>query len=122
CTGGLIAGCLTEVSGSSAVVDCGFVTYSNEAKVSMIGVQQSTLDAHGAVSEATAREMAIGAIKASRAHLSVAVTGIAGPSGGTPEKPVGLVHIAAASRSGQISHKKMLYGDLGRAGIRLATV
>jgi nicotinamide-nucleotide amidase len=122
CTGGLIAGSLTDIAGSSAVVDCGFVTYSNEAKMAMIGVSQATLDAYGAVSEQTAREMALGAIEASRAHLSVAVTGIAGPGGGSPDKPVGLVHIAAASRSGQISHRKMLYGDLGRDGIRMATV
>lgn len=122
CTGGLIAGCLTDIAGSSAVVDCGFVTYSNEAKIAMIGVLPSTLEAHGAVSEQGAREMALGAISASRAHLSVAVTGIAGPGGGSLEKPVGLVHIAAASRSGQVSHRKMLYGDLGRDGIRLATI
>lgn len=122
CTGGLIAGCLTDIAGSSAVVDCGFVTYSNEAKMAMIGVLPATLEAHGAVSEQTAREMALGAIAASRAHLSVAVTGVAGPGGGSQEKPVGLVHIAAASRSGQVSHRKMTYGDLGRDGIRLATV
>lgn len=122
CTGGLIAGSLTDIAGSSAVVDCGFVTYSNEAKMAMIGVSPSSLESHGAVSEQVAREMALGALTASRAHLSVAVTGVAGPGGGSVEKPVGLVHIAAASRSGQIFHRKMEYGDLGRDGIRLATV
>jgi nicotinamide-nucleotide amidase len=122
CTGGLIAGCLTDISGSSAVVDCGFVTYSNEAKMAMIGVQSSTLDAFGAVSQQVAIEMAKGAISNSRAQLSIAVTGIAGPRGGSVEKPVGLVYIAAASSSGQISHRKMLYGDIGRDEVRLATI
>jgi nicotinamide-nucleotide amidase len=122
CTGGLIAGCLTDISGSSAVVDCGFVTYSNEAKMAMIGVQSSTLHSFGAVSQQVAIEMAKGAIANSRAQLSVAVTGVAGPGGGSADKPVGLVHIAAASSSGQIAHRKMLYGDIGRDEIRLATV
>lgn len=122
CTGGLIAGCLTDVAGSSAVVDCGFVTYSNEAKMTMLNVQGATLDSYGAVSQQVAVEMAKGAIANSRAVLSIAVTGVAGPGGGSAEKPVGLVHIAAASSSGQISHRKMLYSDLGRDNIRLATL
>lgn len=122
CTGGLIAGALTEISGSSAVVDRGFITYTNTAKVEMLGVQQQTLATFGAVSEETARQMVHGALFRSRADIAVAVTGIAGPSGGSAEKPVGLVHIAAKSRDGRLIHRKMLYGDLGRHGVRLATV
>ena len=122
CTGGLIAGALTEISGSSAVVDRGFVTYTNVAKVQMLGVQEETLARFGAVSEETARQMVHGALFRSRAHLAVAVTGIAGPGGGSPEKPVGLVHLAAKSRSGKLVHRKMLYGDIGRTDVRLATI
>ena len=122
CTGGLIAGALTEISGSSAVLDRGFVTYSNEAKVAMLGVETATLVAHGAVSRQTAIEMAQGAIAHSAADFAVAVTGIAGPSGGSAEKPVGLVHLAAAGRNGAMLHREMRYGDIGRSGIRLATV
>lgn len=122
CTGGLIAGALTEISGSSAVVDRGFVTYTNVAKMQMLGVQEETLARFGAVSEETARQMVHGALFRSRAELAVAVTGIAGPGGGSPEKPVGLVHLAAKSRSGKLIHRKMLYGDIGRMEIRLATI
>lgn len=122
CTGGLIAGALTEISGSSAVVDRGFVTYTNVAKMQMLGVQEETLIRFGAVSEETARQMVHGALFRSRADLAVAVTGIAGPGGGSPEKPVGLVHLAAKSRSGKLVHRKMLYGDIGRTEIRLATI
>ncbi|MDR6670668.1 CinA family protein [Rhizobium sp. 1399] len=122
CTGGLIAGALTEISGSSAVVDRGFVTYTNVAKMQMLGVQEETLIRFGAVSEETARQMVHGALFRSRADLAVAVTGIAGPSGGSPEKPVGLVHLAAKSRSGKLIHRKMLYGDIGRTEIRLSTI
>jgi len=122
CTGGLIAGALTEISGSSAVVDRGFVTYTNTAKMQMLGVQEETLARFGAVSEETARQMVHGALFRSRADLAVAVTGIAGPSGGSPEKPVGLVHLAAKSRSGKLIHRKMLYGDISRTEIRLATI
>lgn len=122
CTGGLIAGALTEISGSSAVVDRGFVTYTNVAKVQMLGVQEETLARFGAVSEETARQMVHGALFRSRAHLAVAVTGIAGPGGGSPEKPVGLVHLAAKSRSGKLVYRKMLYGDIGRTDVRLATI
>lgn len=122
CTGGLIVGALTEISGSSAVVDRGFVTYSNEAKVDMLGVETATLAAHGAVSRQTAIEMARGAIQRSTADFAIAVTGIAGPSGGSAEKPVGLVHLAASSRNGAVLHREMRYGDIGRDGIRLATV
>ncbi|MBX5221714.1 CinA family protein [Rhizobium sp. NLR8a] len=122
CTGGLIAGALTEISGSSAVVDRGFVTYTNAAKVELLGVQEQTLLRFGAVSEETARQMAHGALFRSRATIAVAVTGIAGPGGGSAEKPVGLVHLAARSRTGALIHRKMLYGDIGRSAVRLATV
>jgi nicotinamide-nucleotide amidase len=122
CTGGLIVGALTEVSGSSSVVDRGFVTYSNDAKIQMLGVDPATLAAHGAVSRQTAVEMARGALSHSQADIAVAVTGIAGPSGGTDEKPVGLVHLAAASRGGSVLHREMRYGDIGRDAVRLATV
>ncbi|MGO6814781.1 CinA family protein [Rhizobium leguminosarum] len=122
CTGGLIAGALTEISGSSAVVDRGFVTYTNSAKVEMLGVQAETLLRFGAVSEETARQMVHGALFRSRAEIAVAVTGIAGPGGGSAEKPVGLVHLAAKSRAGALVHRKMLYGDIGRGEVRLATI
>ena len=122
CTGGLIAGALTEISGSSAVVDRGFVTYTNTAKMEMLGVQEATLSRFGAVSEETARQMVHGALFRSRADIAVAVTGIAGPGGGSAEKPVGLVHLAAKSRAGALVHRKMLYCDIGRSEVRLATV
>ena len=96
CTGGLVAAVLTEIAGSSDVVDCGFVTYSNEAKKKMLGVPPRTLKRHGAVSAETAAAMANGALKNSQADLAVAITGIAGPGGGSKQKPVGLVYFAAA--------------------------
>ncbi|MCJ8520562.1 nicotinamide-nucleotide amidase [Pseudorhizobium tarimense] len=122
CTGGLIAGALTEISGSSAVVDRGFVTYTNEAKVELLGVSKATLAEFGAVSKETALQMAHAALYRSRANVAVAVTGIAGPTGGSAEKPVGLVHLAVKSRAGEISHREMRYGDIGRSEVRLATV
>lgn len=122
CTGGLIAGVLTEISGSSAVVDRGFVTYTNQAKMDMIGVTEATLMAYGAVSKETALQMAHGALFRSRAAVSVAVTGVAGPGGGSTEKPVGLVHLSAQSRMGKILHREMRYGDIGRTEVRLATI
>jgi nicotinamide-nucleotide amidase len=122
CTGGMIASALTEIPGSSSVVDRGFVTYSNDAKMQMIGVLLETLEAHGAVSRETAIEMATGALSNSRADVSIAVTGVAGPGGGSAEKPVGLVHLAAAGRNGPIFHREMRYGDIGRQGVRLATL
>lgn len=122
CTGGLIAGALTDIAGSSAVVDRGFVTYTNEAKADMLGVQGKTLETFGAVSKETALQMANGALFRSRASHSVAVTGIAGPGGGSDQKPVGLVHLAASSRNGTILHREMRYGDIGRDAVRLATV
>lgn len=122
CTGGLIAGLLTEIAGSSDVVDRGFVTYSNEAKSELIDVPSATIATYGAVSEQTARAMAAGALGRSRADVTVAVTGVAGPGGGSAAKPVGLVHIAAARRGGAVLHRECRFGDLGRDGIRLATV
>ena len=122
CTGGLIAGALTDIPGSSAVVDRGFVTYTNEAKRDLLGVQPRVLETHGAVSRECALQMVAGALRRSRADVAVAVTGIAGPGGGSETKPVGLVHIAAKARDGRIIHREMRYGDLGRDGIRLATV
>ncbi|KQV81390.1 CinA family protein [Rhizobium sp. Root1220] len=122
CTGGLILGALTDISGSSAVVDRGFVTYTNTAKIEMLGVEDATLARYGAVSEETARQMVHGALFRSRAAIAVAVTGIAGPGGGSTDKPVGLVHLAVKSRAGRLTHRKMLYGDIGRDQVRLATV
>lgn len=122
CTGGLIAGALTDIAGSSAVVDRGFVTYTNQAKVDLLGVLPETLATFGAVSRETALQMSSGALMRSRAHVSVAVTGIAGPGGGSVDKPVGLVHLAARCRDGRVIHREMRYGDLGRDGVRLATV
>ncbi|MCS4242231.1 nicotinamide-nucleotide amidase [Rhizobium sp. BIGb0125] len=122
CTGGLIAGALTEIAGSSAVVDRGFVTYTNKAKADMLGVQDKTLETFGAVSKETALQMVQGALLRSRASHAVAVTGIAGPGGGSDAKPVGLVHLAAMSRNGAILHREMRYGDIGRDQVRLATV
>lgn len=122
CTGGLIIGALTEIAGSSDVVDRGFITYSNAAKSDMLGVLPDTLARFGAVSAATAREMAEGALRHSNAGLSVAVTGIAGPGGGSVEKPVGLVHLCAAHRDGRFLALERRYGALDRADIRQATV
>ncbi len=122
CTGGLIAGCLTEIAGSSDVVDRGFITYSNEAKNVMLDVPMRLIERHGAVSEPVARTMAEGALNHSLAVLSVAVTGVAGPGGGTVGKPVGLVHLACAKRGGETRHRAERYGDLGRSGIREATI
>jgi nicotinamide-nucleotide amidase len=122
CTGGLVAGLLTAVPGSSAVLERGFVTYSNEAKAEAIGVPMDLIRRHGAVSEPVARAMAAGALAASRASVAVAITGIAGPGGGSPDKPVGLVHFGLALRDGGVRHRERRYGDLGRAGIRRAAV
>lgn len=122
CTGGLIAGTLTAVAGSSDAVERGFVTYSNEAKAEMIGVPAHLIKQHGAVSEEVARAMAEGALKHSRADVAVAVTGIAGPGGGSAEKPVGLVHLAAARDGHPTIALERRYGDRGRDGIRLATI
>ena len=122
CTGGLVAGALTEIPGSSDVVDRGFVTYSDEAKREMLGVPMATLKRHGAVSAQTAKAMAVGALKNSRADLAVSITGIAGPGGGSKQKPVGLVYFAVASRDGRRVARKRLYGDIGRRQVRLRSV
>src|SRR5271157_471284 len=122
CTGGLLAGLLTEVPGSSAVVERGFVVYSNEAKQDLLGVPADALDRHGAVSEAVARAMAEGALEASRADLAVSVTGVAGPDGGSAEKPVGLVHFACARRGAPTVAREARFGDIGRGNVRLASV
>jgi nicotinamide-nucleotide amidase len=112
CTGGWVAACLTAVAGSSAWFERGFVTYSNDAKQEALGVSRDTLDAHGAVSEPVAREMVVGALRHSRAQVAVAVTGIAGPSGGTPEKPVGTVCFAWAGPGDAISSRTLHFaGD-----------
>ncbi|MAF47717.1 MAG: CinA family protein [Rhodospirillales bacterium] len=121
CSGGLIAGCLISVAGSSAVFERGFVTYSNEAKMEVVGVPQQTLAAHGAVSPETAIAMADGALDISPADLSVGVTGVAGPGGGTPEKPVGTVAIAVARR-GRDTVCQMPHFAGDRMAVRLATV
>lgn len=122
CTGGLVAAALTEIAGSSDVFDRGFVTYSNEAKMQDLGVIVDTLDKFGAVSASTAIAMAEGAIANSNAHVSVAITGVAGPTGGTAEKPVGLVHFAAAKRGGATTSEVHRFGDIGRRQIRMASV
>ena len=122
CTGGLIAGVLTEIAGSSDVVDRGFVTYSNEAKCELLDVPAAILAQHGAVSESVACAMAQGALVRSHADVAVAVTGIAGPGGGSAEKPVGLVHIAVARKGGAVLHQECRFGDIGRGPIRMATV
>ncbi|MBJ7445992.1 MAG: CinA family protein [Brevundimonas sp.] len=121
CTGGLVAGALTAVPGSSAVVDRGFVTYSNAAKVGMLGVPADLIASQGAVSEAVARAMALGAIAHSDATVSVSVTGIAGPGGGSANKPVGLVHFAADGPGGVV-HAEHRFGDRGREAVRLVSV
>ena len=122
CTGGLVAAALTDIAGSSAVVDRGFVTYTNEAKEQMLGVPAAILRQHGAVSRETAEAMVQGALKHSLAHLVVSITGIAGPGGGTAEKPVGLVHFAAAARDGRLTHRERRFGDLGRGEVRRLSV
>ena len=122
CTGGLIAGTLTEIAGSSDVVDRGFITYSNAAKEAMLGVPSATLERYGAVSAETAAAMASGALQNSLADIAVAVTGIAGPGGGSQQKPVGLVHFAAASRSGQLVVRERRYGDIDRRSVRERSV
>ena len=122
CTGGLVVATLTALPGSSDVVERGFVTYSNAAKSEMLGVPVLLIERHGAVSADVARAMVVGALTHSRATIAVAVTGIAGPGGGTVEKPVGLVHFAAARRDEAVRHEHVLFGDLGRGEIRRRSV
>lgn len=122
CTGGMIATALTDIPGSSDVVERGFVTYSNEAKTDLLGVPAHLIVAHGAVSEPVARAMAAGALVRSPADLAVAVTGIAGPGGGSAEKPEGLVHFAAVRRKGATRHDRVPFGPLGRGEVRRRSV
>ena len=122
CTGGLVAGALTEIAGSSDVVDRGFITYSNEAKAEMLGVPEATLTEYGAVSRPTAEAMAKGVLTRSSVDAAVAITGIAGPGGGSTDKPVGLVHFAAAARDGRVIQREKRYGDIGRSEVRRLSV
>jgi nicotinamide-nucleotide amidase len=122
CTGGLIAAALTEIPGASEVLDRGFIVYSNTSKTKLLGVRAALIIRCGAVSEEVAQAMAEGALKNSAADVAVSCTGIAGPAGGSPDKPVGLVHLAAA-RSGQTTlAEERRFGDLGRAEIRMRSV
>jgi nicotinamide-nucleotide amidase len=122
CTGGLVAAFLTEISGSSAVVDRAFVTYSNAAKQEMIGVPEMLIATYGAVSAAVAQAMAEGALRGARANVAVAITGIAGPMGGSADKPVGLVHFALAQHGSATELAERRFGAIGRRQIRLASV
>lgn len=122
CTGGLVAAALTDIAGSSDVVECGFVVYSNAAKEAMLGVPAATLKRHGAVSAETAMAMASGALEHSQADIAVAITGVAGPGGGSKQKPVGLVHFAAASRDGRRLQLRRLFGKIGRRRVREGSV
>jgi nicotinamide-nucleotide amidase len=122
CTGGLVTGALTAVPGSSDVVDRGFVTYSNAAKTALVGVEAGLIEAHGAVSEPVARAMAEGGVRVGGVDVAVAVTGVAGPGGGSVEKPVGLVHFAVARTGRQTDHREMRFGDVGREAVRLESV
>lgn len=122
CTGGLIAATLTEIAGSSDVVERGYVTYSNAAKSSALGIPAEIIAGHGAVSEPVARAMSEGALRRSEADIAIACTGIAGPGGGSVQKPVGRVHIAVAAHGMATMHQQMDYGDIGRAAVRAATV
>ena len=118
CTGGLVAAALSEIPGSSLVLDRGFVTYSNEAKQQMLGVTPATIDVYGAVSTACAEEMAKGALAHASVDLAISRTGIAGPTGAVRGKPIGLVYFCAASRSGRVIAHYRKYGDIGRANVR----
>ena len=122
CTGGLVAALLTEIAGSSASVDRAFIVYSNQAKQEMLGVPGDMIADFGAVSEPVARALAEGALHESRANLTIAITGIAGPGGATPMKPVGLVHFASARENRAIRHEEHRFGDIGRDQVRLESV
>jgi nicotinamide-nucleotide amidase len=122
CTGGLVAATISEIAGSSAVLDRGFVTYSNTAKQQMLGVTPATIDIYGAVSRECAQEMAKGALTHASVDLAVSITGIAGPTGAVPGKPIGLVFFCAASRSGRTIIHDRKYGDIGRAKVRRLSV
>ena len=122
CTGGLVAATLSEISGSSLVLDRGFITYSNTAKQQMLGVTPATIDVYGSVSTECAEEMAKGALAHASVDLAVSITGIAGPTGAVPGKPIGLVYFCAASRSGRVLSHDRKYGDIGRANVRRQSV
>ena len=122
CTGGLVAGAITAISGSSEAMDRGFVTYSNAAKTALVGVPEALLAQYGAVSEPVARAMAEGALRVSGAGAAVSVTGIAGPGGGSADKPVGLVHFAVARAGRETAHREERFGDVGREAVRLESV
>ena len=122
CTGGLLAATMTAIPGCSDCFERGFVTYSNVSKSEMLGVPYWLIERHGAVSEDVARAMAGGALTHSRASIAVSITGIAGPDGGTEEKPVGLVHFAAGRRDEPIIHEQVLFGDLGRMEVQRRSV
>lgn len=122
CTAGLVAGTLAEVPGISSMLDRGFITYSNRAKQDMVGVSAATLEKYGAVSRETAEEMARGTLAHAPVDLAVSVTGIAGPDGGSEEKPVGLVHFAVASQSGRLVHAEKRFGNIGRSEVRKQSV
>jgi nicotinamide-nucleotide amidase len=122
CTGGLVAGALTAAPGSSDVVDRGFVTYSNAAKTALAGVPEALIATHGAVSQPVARAMAEGGVRMGGVDIAVAITGVAGPGGGSADKPVGLVHFAVASRGRETAHREMRFGDIGREAVRLESV
>src|SRR3954447_6124158 len=122
CTGGLVAAALSEIPGSSLVLDRGFVTYSNEAKQQMLGVTPATVDIYGSVSKECAEEMAKGALAHAQVDLAVSITGIAGPTGAVPGKPIGLVFFCAASRSGRVIAHDRKYGDIGRVEVRRKSV
>ncbi len=118
CTGGMVAAAITDVAGSSDVFDRGFVTYSNLAKRDMLGVVETLIERHGAVSSQVAIAMAEGALLFSKAQISIAITGVAGPGGGSAEKPVGLVHFATAAYGLPTVHSEMRFGDIGRSDVR----
>lgn len=122
CTGGLISALLTDVPGSSDVFDRGFVTYSNDAKTMLVGVPAALIEAHGAVSHEVSVAMAEGGLARSKATFAVAITGIAGPGGGTPHHPVGLVHFALACHGKPTVHIRCLFGDLGRKSVRQSSI
>ncbi len=122
CTGGLVAGCLTEIAGSSDVFECGFVSYSNAAKTALLGVPAALIAKQGAVSTEVAEAMARGALAHSKADATIALTGVAGPGGGTAEKPVGLVHFSATRRGGGVYYQRRVIFSGDRAAVRLSSV
>jgi nicotinamide-nucleotide amidase len=122
CTGGMVAAALTDISGSSAVVERGFVTYSNEAKIELLGVRAELIDRHGAVSSEVARAMAEGALSNSRADMAVAITGVAGPTGGSPTKPVGLVWFAVARQGNRTRAERRVFAGGSRGFVRVRAV